>query len=74
MITYMNIKDQGHSLALVQGHLDSTFFFFFLLRNRNADWSQIACVSSMGWETKVFSNDLGHMTNMAAMPIDGKNH
>ena len=27
----------------------------------------------MGWETKVCSNGSGQMTNMAAMPIYGKN-
>ena len=27
----------------------------------------------MEWETKVYSNGPGHMTNMAAMPIHGKN-
>ena len=27
----------------------------------------------MGWGTKVCSNDPGHMTNMAAMPIYGTN-
>ena len=30
--TYMNIKSQGHALALVQGHSESTLFLnlFFL--------------------------------------------
>ena len=27
----------------------------------------------MGWGTKVCSNDPGHMTKMAGMPIYGKN-
>ena len=27
----------------------------------------------MGWENKVCSNGPGHMTNMTAMPIYGKN-
>ena len=27
----MNIKSQGHSLTLVQGHSDSTFLNFFFL-------------------------------------------
>ena len=27
----MNIKGQGHSLTLVQGHSDSTFLYFFSL-------------------------------------------
>ena len=29
--TYMNIKGKGHSLTLVQGHLDSTLLNFFFL-------------------------------------------
>ena len=29
--TYINIKGQGHSLTLVQGHLDSSFSTFFSL-------------------------------------------
>ena len=34
------------------------------LRNRQADWSQISCGASMGWE-----NGMGYMTSMATMPI-----
>ena len=43
-----------------------------LLRNRLAKQSQISYGASMGWGTKVCSNDPGHMTKMAAMPIYGK--
>ena len=68
----MSIKGQGHSLTLVQSHSDSTFSFFFL-RNCLTDWSQILCGASMGWGLKVWSDGLGHMTKMAAMPIYGKN-
>ena len=46
--TYMNIKGQGQSLTLVQGHSDSTFSNFFFFRNCLADWSQILNGVSMG--------------------------
>ena len=69
----MNIKGQGHSLTLVQGHSDSTFSNFFLL--------EIACpieakfYVELPWDggTKIWSNGLGHMTKMVTMPIYSKN-
>ena len=49
-------------------------FKHLLLRNHWADWSQIAYGVSI-WDggTKVYSNDPGHMTKMATMPIYGRN-
>ena len=38
----MNIKGQGHSLTLVQGHSDSVFSNFFSF------WSQISCGAAFG--------------------------
>ena len=70
--TYMNIKGQGHSLTLVQGHSDSTFSFFFL----ETAWPiEVKFYVEPPWdgELNVWSNGLGHMTKMAAMPIYGKN-
>ena len=68
----MNIKGQGHSLILVQGHSDSTVSFFFL-RNFLADWSQFFCGASMGWGNESLINGLDHMTKMTAKHIYGKN-
>ena len=51
--TYMNIKGQGQSLTLVQGHSDSTFSFFFL-RNCLPDGSQNLCGASMGCARKFY--------------------
>ena len=70
-LTYMYIKGQGHSLTLVQGHSDSTFSNFFFLETA---WPIEAKFYEPPWDggTKVWSNGLGHMTKMAAMPIYGK--
>ena len=35
--------------------------------------SQISCVASVGWGTKVCLPHLGHMPKMVAMPLYGKN-
>ena len=71
--TYMNIKGQGHSLTLVQGHSDSTFSNFISLET--AKPIEVKFHVEPPWDegTKVCSNRSGHMTNMASMPIYGKN-
>ena len=65
--TSMNIKDQGHSLILVEGHSDSTFQNFFSLENARLMWS----LHKMGNENED-TNGLCHMTKVDAMPIYGK--
>ena len=65
----MNIKGQGHSLTLVQGHWDSTFSNFFFLETE----AKIHVEPPWDGRTKVCWNGPGHMTNVAAMPIYGKN-
>ena len=69
----MNIKGQGHSLTLVQGHSDSTFANFFSLETAKPVEAKFQVESPWDGGIKVYSNGLGHMTNMAAMPIYGKN-
>ena len=69
----VNIKGQGHSLTLVQGHPDSTFSSFFSLETArlikpNFTWS----LHGTGNESE-YTNGLYHMTKMAAMAIYGKN-
>ena len=71
--TYMNIKGQGHSMTLVQGQLDSTFSNFFSLETARPIEAKFHMEPPWDRETKVCSNDVGHMTSMAAMPIYGKN-
>ena len=69
----MNIKGQGHSLTLAQGHSDSTFSNFFSLETARPIEAKFHVDPPWDWGTKVYTTSLGHLTNMAAMPINGKN-
>ena len=71
--TYMNIKGQGHSVTLVQGHSDSTFSNFFLLETAGSIESKFHVEPPWDEGMKGCSNGSGYMTNMAAMPKYGKN-
>ena len=70
---YMNIKGQGHSLILVQGHSDSTFSNFFSLETAGPIEVKLYMESPGDGGLKEYSNGPGHITNMAAMTIYGKN-
>ena len=62
--TCRNIKGQGHSLTLIQGHSDSTFSNFFSWKTA---WSiEAKFYVELQWDggTKVCSDDPGHMTKM----------
>ena len=61
----MNIKGQGHSMALVQGHSDSNFFFLDTAAPIEAKFHM-----EPPWDggMKNCSNGPGHMTNMATKP------
>ena len=69
----MNIKGQGHSVTLVQGHSDSTFSNFFSLETAKPIEAKFYVEPPWDGGTKVCSNGSGLMTNMTAMPIYGKN-
>ena len=69
----MNIKGQGHSLTLVQGHSDSTFANFFSLEMTRPVEAKFHMEPPWDGGTKICSNGPGHMTNIAAMPIYGNN-
>ena len=69
----MNINGQGHSLTLVQGHSESTFSNFFSLETAGPTDMKLYVEPPWDGGTKVCSNDPGHMTKMATMPIYGKN-
>ena len=69
----MNVKGQGHSLTLVQGHSYSTFSNFFSLETTVSIEAKFQVEPTWDKEMKDCSNGLGHMTNMAAMLIYGKN-
>ena len=67
----MNIKGQGHSLTLVQGHSvsDSTFSNFFSLEIARLIEAKFHVEPPWDRRMKVCSNGPGHMTNMAAMLV-----
>ena len=66
-------QGQGHSLTLVKGHSDLNVKTFFL-KVSWAIWNQSLYESCReNGNENLYKNELGHMTNMAAMPIYGKN-
>ena len=65
----MNINGQGHSLTLVQGHSESTFSNFFSLETAGPIDMELYVEPPWDGGTKVCSNDLGHLTKMATMPL-----
>ena len=69
----MNIKGQGHSLTSVQGHSYSTFSNFFSLETSRPIEAKFHVEPPPDRGMKLFSNGLCHMTNMAAIPMYGKN-
>ena len=72
----MNIKGQGHSLNLVQGHSASTFSNFFFLETARPMEAKPHVEPPWGGGTKICLSGPGHtMTIMATMPIHayGKN-
>ena len=69
----MNIKGQGHSLTLDQGHSDSIFLNFFSSITTRPFEAKFHLEPPWDGGTKARSNGPGHMTKMAAMPIYGKN-
>ena len=70
--TYMNLKGQGHSLTLVQGHSDSIFSFFFL----ETAWpteAKFYVEPPWDWAAKIWLDGQYHTTKLVAMPTYGKN-
>ena len=68
----MSVKGQGHSLTLVKGYSD----FKLKLVSRRNSWAIFtkAHMKATGrMEMKIYTNESGHITNMATMPIYGKN-
>ena len=58
----MNIKGQGHSLTLIQGHSGSTFSNFFFLETAKPIEAKFNVEPQWDKWTKVCLNGLGHMT------------
>ena len=69
----MNIKGQGHSLTLIQGHSDSTFSNFFSLETLKLIEAKFHVEPPWDRGMKVSTTGLSHMTIMAAISIYGKN-
>ena len=66
---YMNIKDQGHSLTLVECRSDSTSSEFISLETAKPIKTKFHMEPPWEGGTKVSSDGSGHITNMAAMHI-----
>ena len=69
----MSIKGLGPFLTLDKGYSDfkvKTCFFAEIVE-RFETKAHMKAYGRMGM--KIYTNELGHMTNMAAMPIYGKN-
>ena len=66
-------QSQGHSLTLVKSHSDFKVKTCFLI-NSWAIWNQNSYESFRENRNEIYTNELSHITNMAAMPIYGKNH
>ena len=69
----MNIRVQGHSLTLVQGHSDLTFSNFFFLETARPIEAKYQIEPPWDRGREVCLNGPGHMTSLAAMTIFGKN-
>ena len=68
----MSIKGQGHSLTLVKRHSDFKVKTCFSQKQLgDLEPKYMKARRRMGM--KIYTNELGHMTNMATMPIYGKN-
>ena len=65
----MSIKGQGHSLTLATGHSDFITFFSNTIGSFETKFG-MKVYWRMGM--KIYTNELGHMTKMAAMPIYSK--
>ena len=69
----MSVKGQGHSLTLVIRSLrfESSNLFVAETVKPFGTKAHMKAKGRMGM--KIYTNELGHMTNMATMPIYGKN-
>ena len=70
--TFMNIKVQGYSLTVVEGHSDSRFSNFFSLETARPIETKFYVVLPCDEGIKMNINGLSHMTKMATIPIYGE--
>ena len=69
----MKIKGQGHSLTLIEGHSDSNVSNFFSLETARLIEAKFDVEPPCDGRMKVNTNELCHMTKMAATFIYVKN-
>ena len=69
----MSIKGQGHSLTLVIGHSDFKVKSLYFTETVGPFGTKAHMKAYVRMEMKIYTNELGHMTNMVTMPIPGKN-
>ena len=69
----MSVKGQGYSLNLVKGHSNFKVNTFFFTETVGRFGTKIRMKAEVRMGMIIYTNDLGHMTNMATMPIYGKN-
>ena len=69
----LSIKGQGHSLTLIKGHSDLKVKTCFFSKTVGSFESKIHMKAYGSIEMTIYTNEVGHMTNMAAIPIYGKN-
>ena len=68
----MSIKGQGISLTLVKGHSDFKVKTCFSQKQLGDLKPKLIC-KLKGMGMKIYTSELDHITNMAAMPLYGKN-
>ena len=69
----MSVKGQDHSLNLVKGHSDFKVNTFFSQKQVGRFGPKIHMKAEVRMGMIIYTNELGHLTNMAAMPIYSKN-
>ena len=69
----MSIKGQGHSLTLIKGHSDFNVKTCFSQKTVGRFGTKVQLKAGGRIGMKIYTNELGHMTKMATMPIYGKN-
>ena len=69
----MSIKSQGHSLTLVKGNSEFKVKTCFSQKQLGDLEPKLIMEAYGRMRMKIYTNELGHMRNMAAMPIYGKN-
>ena len=69
----MSVKGQGHFLTLVKGHSDFKVKTCFSQKQVGPFKTKAHMKAKERMGMKTYTHELGHMTNMATMPIYGKN-